>query len=93
MTDLVGILAVILSMWIFLPQIYKSYKSKSTKDLSYGFMILYIISHLVWITYGIMVPAWAVVVSDTITVICAGALILLKVHYDGNATKTNNNSR
>lgn len=81
MIEIVGTVAILLSVGIFVPQIYKAYTTKSTQDLSYGLLFLYVAAHTTWIIYGIMLPAYAVVIADTTTVICALYIIYLKTKY------------
>lgn len=77
-----GIIAFITSFIGLLPQIIKSFKSKSTQDLSMIMLINYLICSLAWIVYGINTDAIFVISSNIVGLIVSLGLIILKRNYD-----------
>ncbi len=53
--DMVGLAAGLLTTVSMLPQVTKSYKSKSTKDISLPYISLLWLGLLIWIIYGFMI--------------------------------------
>ena len=54
MIEIIGYIAGFFTSIPLFPQIYKSYKTKSTKDLSSLFILFEIIGSTLWITYGFL---------------------------------------
>ncbi len=73
--DMVGHLGSLLSSITFIPQVYKTWKSKSAGDLSLLMMGIVFISTIVWLIYGIGKNLWPVIICNGI--ICALSLLLI----------------
>ena len=81
MVELIGFLAGIFVASSSLPQIIKSWKTKSTKDLSIGLMLLNFIGQILWITYGFLINSLSLSVMSIITFIFVTSLLFLKIKY------------
>ena len=73
--DLVGHFGSLLSSITFLPQVYKTYKSRSAGDLSLVMLSIVTTSTIVWLVYGVALKLWPVIICNTI--ICALSLLLI----------------
>ncbi len=62
------IIANIINIVYNIPQMVKTYKSKSTKDLSSWFLFLRIIGNSIWIGYAIEVDNMMILINTCITV-------------------------
>jgi MtN3 and saliva related transmembrane protein len=69
-----------------LPQIYKSYISKSTKDLSFLFLIFSIISSSLWVTYGYLINDVPLFICSILYFLLNSCLFFLKIYYDNYYT-------
>lgn len=79
---MIGFLAAFTSTVSLIPQIYKTYTTKSSKDLSYIMLINFFITSVLWITYGIMILSAAVYIANIIMLFFSIALMILKYIYD-----------
>lgn len=77
-----GTIAFITSFIGLLPQIIKSYKTRSTQDLSMVMLINYLICSVAWIIYGSTTNSFFVISSNVVGLIVCVLLIILKRHYD-----------
>lgn len=73
--EIVGHTGSFLSSVTFIPQVYKTWKSKSAKDLSMLMLFIIFISTIVWLIYGVALNLWPVIVCNS--VICALSLLLI----------------
>ena len=73
--EIVGYFGSLLSSITFIPQVYKSWKSRSAGDLSLLMMCIVFISTIVWLIYGVGLMLWPVIICNG--VICALSLLLL----------------
>lgn len=77
-----GLVAFITSFIGLLPQVIKSFKTRSTQDLSMMMLVNYLICSLAWIIYGSSTSSYFVISSNVVGLIVSLLLILLKRHYD-----------
>lgn len=76
-----GFMAGTITTIAFFPQVIKTWKSKSTKDISIRMFIVLCTGLLLWIVYGIYVNSLPVVASNGVTFVCATIILALKAKY------------
>jgi MtN3 and saliva related transmembrane protein len=79
--DFVGYLAGLLILISLIPQIVKSWKTKSTRDLSLARYLIYTLGVVLWLVYGAMINSGPMVISNGIALLLAGSIIFLKIKY------------
>jgi len=77
--SLLGYLAAAVSTASFLPQAWKIIKSRQTKDISFGMYFLTVAAFGLWLTFGILVQQWPLVVSNSICFILSAFILMMKV--------------
>lgn len=80
--DLIGFTAGILMTITMIPQIVKSYKTKSVKDISLLMLVLYVIAALLWMIYGILIKSAPVAIMDGLTFIIGLTQVFMKIKYE-----------
>lgn len=85
--DLFGFLAAVTSTLSLFPQIYKTSITKKADDISLGMLVLFIITAICWVVYGMMTHTWAVWLTNIIGLVFSTYLFILKCRYDKLATK------
>ncbi len=80
--ELFGYLGSILSSITFIPQVYKTWKSRRAKELSLTMLIIVFISTVVWLIYGIALQYWPVVAANAIICVLSIVLIVFKFTFD-----------
>ena len=79
--DLLGYLAGILVVASLLPQVIKSWKTKSTKDISLARYVIYVAGLILWIAYAAIIGNGPVAVMNAIGLILALSILYLKLNY------------
>jgi len=79
--ELLGYLSGALITVALLPQVLKSWKSKSTKDISIPWMLLYLAGLSLWIVYGFGVSSMPIVLTTVVEFLMAASLLVLKLIY------------
>ncbi len=74
-TDLIGYLGSFLSCITFIPQVYKTWQTKSAGDLSLVMLLIVCTSTVVWLIYAFALMLWPVIIANGI--ICALSLLLI----------------
>ena len=83
-TDLFGFIAALLTTVAFVPQLYKTWQSKSADDVSLIMLILFLIGLTCWIIYGISIKSIPILVANIITFIFNFSILSLKINYSKN---------
>jgi MtN3 and saliva related transmembrane protein len=78
---LLGLLAGTLTTAAFLPQLFKTWKSKSARDISSSWLIAFTSGIALWLTYGILIGSLPVILSNGITLVLTLIILLFKLRY------------
>lgn len=73
----VGILAGLCTTIAFVPQVVKIWK-QGGRDLSYGMLAFYFAGVVLWLTYGIMLSALAIIIANAATGTLVAVATVLK---------------
>lgn len=76
-----GLLAGSLTTVAFLPQVIKTWKSRSARDISLEMFLIFCTGVFLWILYGILTADVAVIVANIATFILAGIILFFKFRY------------
>jgi MtN3 and saliva related transmembrane protein len=79
---LLGLLAGTLTTISFVPQLLKTWRTKSAKDMSLPMLISFCLGVFLWLVYGILLPSTPVIVANFITLILALMILGLKLRYE-----------
>lgn len=75
MTEIIGFAAAILTMFSLLPQVIKTWKTKSTKDISLPTFLTSFLGTLLWLLYGILTKQFSIIMANA--VVCSSAFVIL----------------
>lgn len=68
-SEVVGIIAGALSCTTFLPQVIKTWKSKSTKDVSLNMFLIAALSTSLWLLYGILIHSISIIGTNIVVLL------------------------
>ena len=78
---LVGAVATLLTISAFAPQVFRSWYTKSTRDLSFGTLILLVVQSAAWLSYGALLGDLALIVTNSVVCLFAILILLAKMRY------------
>lgn len=78
---ILGFLAGICTTIAFLPQVIKTWKSKSAKDLSLGMFVFFCFGVALWLVYGIILKDIPIVISNAVTFVLSMMIVYFKLRY------------
>ncbi|MBU2589522.1 MAG: hypothetical protein KJ939_01410 [Nanoarchaeota archaeon] len=81
LVELIGYLGSVLVVISLIPQAYRSWKSKSTKDLSLLRYIIYLFGLFLLIAYGFLISNGPILVLNLSALVIAGFILFLKLNY------------
>ena len=82
MIEILGYISATITTIAFLPQIIKTFKTKSAKDVSMGMFILFTTGVFLWIIYGILTNTMPVLIANAVIFCLSLTQIVLKIKYD-----------
>lgn len=77
--EIVGMGAGLLSCVTFLPQVIKTYRTRSTDDVSLWMFILASLGTILWLVYGFMINSFSIIFTNF--VVLGLSLIMLIFFY------------
>jgi MtN3 and saliva related transmembrane protein len=77
----IGLVAAFCTTAAYLPQVIKTWRTRSTTDISLGMFLLMVSGLVLWLAYGIMLADLPLIASNTVTLILAAAILYLKVRH------------
>lgn len=79
--EIVGYLAGAFVAVSLSPQVIKSWKTKSTKDISLGWTMSYLIGLILWLIYAFGIKSWPLFTMTVVEATMALSLLLLKLKH------------
>ncbi|MEB8328580.1 SemiSWEET transporter [Flavobacteriaceae bacterium KMM 6897] len=79
--EIIGLAAAILTTASFVPQVYKAWKQKATKDISLTMYLSLFVGLVLWLIYGIQIESLSIILANAVTGLLVLMVILLKIKY------------
>lgn len=84
-TNLLGLLAGSLTTAAFIPQVVKTWQSKSAADISYAMFALFSLGVFLWLLYGVAIGAMPIILTNAVTLVLALSIIIMKMRFRCNS--------
>ena len=88
-SDLIGAFAALLTTAAFLPQAYKSYKTRDLSGISLPMYSILTLGVALWFLYGFLIGDWPLMVSNSITLCSSVVILTLKIMQVKNYSQKN----
>ncbi|MBP0904796.1 SemiSWEET family sugar transporter [Mariniflexile gromovii] len=80
--EIIGFSAATLTTAAFLPQVYKTWKTKDVSGLSLPMLVMFFVGIFLWLVYGIYIKSPSMISANTITIVSAFLLMYFKMKYE-----------
>lgn len=81
MVEWIGVAAGTLTTLSFVPQVVKTWRTKSVEDVSLWMLTAFNGGILLWLTYGILTEKPSIIFANAITLVLALTLLGMKIRY------------
>lgn len=81
MVEYIGYFGSFLTSITFIPQVYKSWQSKSVGDLSIWMVLIVVTSTIVWLTYAFAIHSGPVIVANVVVLLLTLVLLYFKLSF------------
>ncbi len=79
--EIIGFVAAFLTTAAFLPQVYKTWKTKDVSALSLPMLLMFFVGIVLWLVYAHYINSPSMIVANIITIGSSFLLIYLKIKY------------
>lgn len=79
--EILGLAAGALTTVSFVPQVMKTWRTRSTADISLGMFVLFCAGLVLWTLYGLALGSLPIVLWNAITLVLAGAILFFKLRW------------
>ena len=80
--EAIGIIAAILTTSGFIPQLYKTIKTKNVNGVSLSMFLVLFVGILFWLVYGYLINSIAIKLANIFSGIIVFSLIVLRILYN-----------
>ncbi|YAG04651.1 MtN3 and saliva related transmembrane protein [Nostoc sp. DSM 114167] len=78
---ILGLAAATITTISFLPQMFKTWQTKSAKDVSLVTLIAFISGVFLWLIYGIYLQSLPIILANAVTLVFNLIILWLKIKY------------
>ncbi len=78
---MIGFLAASLTTVAFVPQVIKTWKTKSTEGVSLGMYVIFCLGLFLWLVYGISKNDFPVIAANAATLLLAMTILYFKFSF------------
>ena len=76
-----GLVAGFCTTFCFLPQVIRCWRTRSTKDISLGMLVVLCIGIVLWVVYAVMITDLPLMLANGVTLILAANILYFKLRH------------
>ena len=76
-----GLMAGFLTTAAFIPQVVRTWRTRSAEDLSLAMFAVFVLGVSLWLVYGFVRGDLAMIAANAVTLVLAGAILVFKLRY------------
>ncbi len=81
LVELVGYSAAVLTTGSFLPQVWHTFQTRDVSGISLGMYSVFVVGSVLWLSYGLLLDAWPVVIANGVTLTLVLAILVMKLRF------------
>jgi MtN3 and saliva related transmembrane protein len=78
---LIGSAAATCSTVAYLPQVIRTWRTRSTRDISVGMFAVIVLATALWLIYGIALDDGAIIAANVLGLMLSGIILFFKLRY------------
>ena len=79
--EIIGLIAAVLTTSAYVPQAYKTWKTKSAGNVSLAMYLIMFVGIVLWLIYGIHLKSLAMILANSVTTVLTLIIIFFKIRY------------
>jgi len=85
--DDLGYAAALLTTAAYVPQLVRVLRLRSARDISLPTFLMFAIGVFFWLLYGLYTGSRPIIASNSVTLVLAVSIVVLKLRYDRNSMR------
>lgn len=81
LAEVIGFCAGLCSMVSFTPQLIKTWRERDARSISLRMYVVTVTGFSLWVTYGVMIGSWPVMLTNSVCLILSGLILALKWRF------------
>ncbi len=65
----------------FLPQLLRTWRTRSTRDISLGMFSVLVFGIFLWLLYGLLIGDWPLIAANAVSLCLTGSILYLKLRH------------
>jgi len=78
---LIGLAAAFCTTVAFLPQVIKTWRTRSTKDISLTMFLVFTTGIFLWLVYGLIIRDVPLIAANGVTFVLSGTILYFKLRH------------
>jgi len=88
MIEVLGLAAGCMTTCSFMPQVVRTYRSRSVADISLRMYLLLCAGIAMWVVYGVLIGSVSVVAANSVSLCLTLAILVMKIAYRNTRHET-----
>ncbi|MDC8002777.1 SemiSWEET transporter [Aureisphaera galaxeae] len=80
-TEVLGLVAAVCTTFGFVPQMYKTWKTKDVSSLSLPMYLVLCMGTILWLVYGLLINSTAVIIANIVALLFTFSLVVAIFKY------------
>ena len=80
--DILGYVAGLITAFTFLPQVVKTWKTKSAKDVALAMFVIAFTNQVLWLIFGALRADQVIIITNAVMLCMTTVMIVLKLKYN-----------
>ena len=76
-----GVVAGVLTTVAFVPQVLRTHRSRSARDLSMPMLLLFNAGVALWLAYGLLIGSQGLILANAATMMLAAYILAMKLRF------------
>lgn len=81
-TEVIGLVAAVLTTISFVPQCWRIFKTRKVDDISLTMYLIFFFGVILWLVYGLMIGSLAVTLANSVTLVLVAIILGMKLKYN-----------
>lgn len=78
---IIGLVAATLTTLAFVPQVWRTLKTRDTRGISFGMYAAYTVGITLWLIYGLLLHDLPITLANAVTLLLAAVMLAFKLRY------------
>lgn len=79
--EIIGLVAGVITTGAFVPQVYKTWKTKTANDISLVMYLAMFVGIVLWLIYGIHLKSYPMIIANSVTATLTLIMLVFKIKY------------